>query len=420
MATAVPPGPLEFAPPASYAFEPELQGPAPRAVAEVLRRGPYAAKRRDAPRKLFACAAVALLLDFVPGVDTLGLYFLPLAYLTWIGFGALALAPLVWLDSRLRPGRLRYASHGVPLVVRIVDLVMGPSLVVNGTPTQYAFTACVAFRHPETDVLATVQLRSEGFPTSQRGDYDTPFRVGDYVTALYLPGRFEKSLNLYAFLGLSPTACLRRRATTPASTWRIALGTLAVAALVLALFANVYAFGRYQPLDFDAQQVTVPAVLGAVFIGGTGLLAIWLQRRREQRRLRERNACAAPGEAVEIDVPFGGSGVHGWMVRILLPVGIPLLGAVTAVAWAWLANAWLDASPPRPQPARVTEMTMTTHALILREYTLTYALDGSEETQTLLSTPEQLMRFEGERAVAQVRAGRFGWPWVEAVLPAGT
>lgn len=418
MAADVPPGELAFSPPASYAFEPELLGPAPRPIPELLRQGPYAQRRRDAVRALLASGAGALLLDAVPGVEVLGLYLLPLAYLSWIGFGALALAAFSWLDTRLRLGPFRYVREGAPLVVRVVDLVKGPSRSVNGQPTHYAYTASVAFAHPETALPSAAQLRSDDFPASRRDDFDTPFRIGDYVTAVYLPGRLEKSLRLYAFLGLHPELSLRRRGAAAASPAQIAAGGLALAAILTVLFANVYAYGRYEPLDFDYRQAALPIGAGALVFGGAAFYGLLRAHRREQRRTAERNRRAAAGEAVELAVPFLGTGVHAWIMRLALLLGLPLLGGVTALCWAFLGNAWLDGSPARPQPVRIDEMTMTTHALLFREYELSYALEGSEEIQRLLSTPQHLSRFQHERAVAWVRAGRFGWPWVETLLPA--
>jgi hypothetical protein len=418
MAASVPPGELAFSPPASYTFEPELLGPAPRPIPELLRRGPYARRRRDGVRALLAFGAGALLLDAVPGVDVLALYVLPLAYLSWIGFGALLLAALSWLDLTLRPGPFRYVRDGVPLVVRVVDLVKGPSRLVNGQATHYAFTASVAFMNPETALPTVSQLRSDDFPSSRRGDYDTPFRIGDYVTGVYLPGRLEKSLRLYAFLGLDPERCLRCRNAGPASPWRIAAGGLALMVFFLVAFANVYAFGRYEPLGLELEQAAGPVGFGAIFFGGAALYAMLRAHRRERRRTAERNQCASAGEAREVAVPFGGRGFRGWLVRGLVALGLPLVGGVTALCWALLANAWLDESPARLQPARIHDMTMTTYDLIFREYELAYVLEGSEEVRKLLSTPQHLSRFENDEAIARVRAGRFGWTWVETVLPA--
>jgi hypothetical protein len=418
MAAAAPPGALDLTPPAGFAFPQELQGPAPRAIPPRLRQGPYARRRQDAVRASLIFGTGALLLDAVPGVELLSLYVLPFAYLTWIGLAALAFAALVWLDARFRLGPFRYVRDGVPLGVRVVDLVKGPSVVMNGQTTHYAFTAALAFLHPETAVPCGVQLKSDDFAASRRGDTDTPFRIGDYVTAVYLPGKLEKSLRLYAFLELSPEASLRRRAAAAASPAQVAGGLLALLAIFGALFGNVYAYGRYQPLDFETAQAAIPMGAGALLIGGATLAGLWLAHRGEQRRTAERNARAAAGEALELSTPFLGSGLHGWLMRGLMGVGAPLIGAVTGLCFAFLGNAWLDAAPAEPQPAHVTDMSMTSYALLFREFELAYRLDGSEEDRKLLTTPDHLLRFADERAVVWVRPGRFGWPWVETVEPA--
>jgi hypothetical protein len=421
MAASAPPGDFEFRPPAGYAFESELQGPTPRTLPPELRQGPYARRRLDGVRAALIFGAGALLLDWVPGMDVLGLYLLPLAHLFWIGLAALGFAALAWLDFKLRLGPFRYVRDGAPLVVRVLDLVKGPSRIVNGQATHYAFTAAVGFRHPESQQLVGFQLQSEDFPSARRGDVDTPFRVGDYVTAVYLPGRLEKSLRLYSFLELQPAASLRRGAATAATPAQIAGGALALIAIFTALFANVYAFGRYQPLDFDytSAGAALPMAIGALLIGGATGWGLLRQHRGERRRTAERNQRANAGEAVEIEAPFLGTGFHAWFMRIALLLGLPLMGGLTALCWALVANAWLDASPARPQPAHIEELTMTTHAFLFREFELSYVLEGSEETRKLLTTPQHLMSFPDERGVAWVRAGRFGWPWVESVLPAG-
>ena len=59
---------------------------------------------------------------------------------------------------------------------------------------------------------------SEG-AAADRDAYDTPFRRGDWVTAVYLPGQFPDSLRLYALLELNPAHSLRRAgARSPAAT----------------------------------------------------------------------------------------------------------------------------------------------------------------------------------------------------------
>jgi hypothetical protein len=69
-------------------------------------------------------------------------------------------------------------------------------------------------------------------------------------------------------------------------------------------------------------------------------------------------------------------------------------------------------------PATILDMTMTTHALVFREYELEFRLEGFREKSRMLTTPEHLAAFRDVHAVAQVREGRLGWPWVETVIPA--
>jgi hypothetical protein len=100
---------------------------------------------------------------------------------------------------------------------------------------------------------------------------------------------------------------------------------------------------------------------------------------------------------------------------VLLAAGSLLLGGMTAVCWCFMANAWLDQSPGRPVPATIVGMKMTTHAFVFREYKLEYRLKGAAEKHKLLTTPQHLLSLSGGEAVAQVREGRLGWPWVETV-----
>ena len=102
-------------------------------------------------------------------------------------------------------------------------------------------------------------------------------------------------------------------------------------------------------------------------------------------------------------------------MRGIMALGAPLLGALTALCWCFMANAWLDRSPASPVPATIVGMTATTHAFVFREYELEYTLAGSSEKLEMLTTAEHLGRLRGPAAIAWVRRGRLGWPWVEAV-----
>jgi len=66
------------------------------------------------------------------------------------------------------------------------------------------------------------QVDSRGFSSSAKDKYRTSYRVGDYVTAVYLKSKPDKSLCLYGFLELRPDLGLlaTRAAQRPASSKR--------------------------------------------------------------------------------------------------------------------------------------------------------------------------------------------------------
>lgn len=264
MATESPP--FDLAPGASHAFEPEFTGPPPRPIPDRLDQGPYVRRRRAGAIALAAAAGTCLLLSRVSGVDVLARYVLPLRYLHWIGLGALLLSAVAYLALAMRIGPFRYVRDGIPLAARVLHLVKAPTAIVNGAPSAHAFIAAVAFRHPETGEVLQAQVRSRDFSSARKEAYDAPFKVGQDVTAVYLPGRLEQTLQIYAFLDLSPDVNLTARAGDRRgdSPLKIALLVAAIPAFFLVLFANVYGFGRYHPVDFEYGQAAVPMIAGGV------------------------------------------------------------------------------------------------------------------------------------------------------------
>ena len=318
----------------------------------------------------------------------------------------------------LHRGPFLYVRDGLPLAVRVLEVVKAPTAIMNGQPTMHGFVAMVGYRHPETGEPTVATIKSNDFSSSRKEAYDTPFKGGDDVTAVYLPGRLAKTLRLYAFLELSPEVNLRLNpsARAPTSPAKVAGLVVALPALFIALLANLYAFGRYEPIEFAFRQAVVPAVAGALLLGGGLFSALYFGHRAEQDRIRERaQAARATGKAVEVGTPFLGHGLRAWVLRVVLVAGSLLLGGLTAVGWCFMANAWLDRSPSRPVPATIVGMTMTTHTFLFREYELEYRLEGSAEKKKLLTTPQHLDGLRDGQAVAHVRDGRLGWPWVETV-----
>lgn len=413
------PAPPDLLPDPGYAFEPELTGPPPRPVPDRLDRGPYARDRRRVALLLAVLGAACVAVASAPGVERVALYVLPLAWLDWIGAGLLALAGAGYLPVALHSGPFRYVKHGLAIPARVLGVVKTPTVLHDGVPAAHAFVALVAFRHPETGTPAQAEVRSNEFSSARKDAYDTPFRVGDDVTAVYLPGALEKSLRLYPFLELSPDRHLRSASAPRAAAARQVLAALAaLPALFGLLLANVYAYGRYQPIDFDHARAAVPMGLGAVILGGGTLLWLYASHRAEERRLAAAAAAAAvEGRAIELGAPFLGQGWPARVLRVVVVGGALVLGAGTAMCWAFLANAWLDRSPAREVRATVLDRTTSTHGFVFREYELAYRLEGAADVSRLLTTPGHLATFRGPRATARVRAGRLGWPWVESVAP---
>lgn len=407
-----------FQPPSHYDFEPELHGPAPRALPDLLKLGPHPTQQRRSALALALFGGISLLVSALPPVRAAGLYFLPLAWLDWIGFGALGLALVIAADQALRVGRRRWVRDGTPLVTQVLELVKAPSQIVNGTPTQGRFTATVVFAHPDTGVRAVAELSSDDFSWDAREQYETPFRVGDYATALFLPGQLEKSLRLYAFLGLRAEHQLRR---APAhaeqrSPWLAAAGIAGIALLFTMLVGALLAYGLYEPIDFDYWRAAVPSAVGAIVLGAGLFAALWQLHRSQLRRSAEHNRRAlADGGAVELATPFLGSGTHGGIVRVAVVLGAPLLGGVLTLCGLFFANAWLDESAPRREPVRIEQLVTTTHGFVLRQYQIEYSFADTQARGRLLSTPEHMATLTGEPAVALVREGAFRWPWVAAI-----
>jgi hypothetical protein len=356
----------------------------------------------------------------LPILKVWGLYVLPLAYLSWIGVGLLVLGAVGWISGKVRRGPIQYVEEGIPLVARIRDLVLQPTMVVNGQPTTYAFKSAIEYRDPDTGALVTGQAESRGLSSSAKDKYRTSYRVGDYVTAVYLKSNPAKTLRLYGFLELRPDlGLLRAEGAQPPSLLKTVLGVTAVFALFGVLFGNVYALSKYQPLDLTFNQAAVPVGVGGVVLGG-GLVA-WLASRqaRARRELAARNAKAvAAGEAVELETRKRGLfGSYGWLMTVVIGFGAVMLGGIIVLCWCFTANALLDTSKPEFRPVEIVEFWSTTHSFLFREYEIEYRFPGERKTEKLLSTPAHMRQFRSREGMAEVHAGRFGWTWVKTLVP---
>jgi hypothetical protein len=271
--------------------------------------------------------------------------------------------------------------------------------------------------NPDGDEPLLCDVKSPEFMPDWKDLTDAPFRVGDRVPIVWMPGELQKTVQVYDFLEATPDACLVRRSLTEKTPmWQLILAAGLIPLLFLALFWNVYAMGRYGPIDFDyLRNGGLPFAVGGL-IGA--MLCLWGFRLyfKKRRLQEERNKAAAlSGEAVDNSLNMHWLKLGG--LGLVLFAGAVLLCGATVLCWAFTANALLDQSPPKRVPVEVTEMIQTTHGGIFREYQMKFRRVGDKKDQSLLSTPDHMDQFVVPLGNALVREGRFGWPWVETIEP---
>lgn len=412
-----------FDPPADFAFEPEFAAPPPRTISERARQGRFEQNQKRTLRCLLAFGVVSLAIGELPILKQWGMFLLPLAYLSWLGLAAIVFWAIGCVKRAVVSGPYRYLTHGIPLAARVTDLVKAPAVIHNGQATHYAFTALFEFRDPLSGELKCQRAMSRQFFAGSRNAFSTSFKVGDYVTAVYLPGKYPKSLQLVGFLDLIPELGLVRRQPLlgKGDLWKAPLMAAAIAGIFFMLFWNVYAYEAYQPIDFDHRNAMWPMIGGAAiwtlfFLGGT-----WIHYRRQQQKAEERNAAAlANGEAIELGAEsfWGQKGFQALFLKLVLLFGCLGLGAGTTLCWCFTANAWLDDSQPEMKRVEIRGLLTKTHNHIFREYIVEYQFPDAVDPREYSTTPERLVAFVNPFGAAELHEGRFGWPWVKALHPA--
>ncbi len=383
-----------FDAPDSFSFEPELRPPTPRPVPGSLRRGAYEAKWSQGISVGFTVGLVCVGFSFFTFMKELGYYILPLAYLDWIGYGIIALTALAYLLHRLRPGRFRYVRSGLPLVARVLH--SGRHLGAYEAK-ELKFLSLLEYKHPETNGLSYTTVASPTVATTFNPDaYTTTLEAGDYVTAVYLPGKLDKSLQVYGYLGLNPEADFirknGRRIRDHVSLWKtFALIGAIVAALAL-LVGGLYTIEFRFPLEFNPWHFAVP-VGGAGVVFGVAALVASLRKRGDKKK--DFKAC------VKIFIAGGVGGV--FLAGILLP----------------LLNSFIDRGEPQFRDIEVVELWQETWDFLIRNYKIEYRELGQTESRKCPSTLEHMAHFQQTRAgVIEVKKGLFGWLWVSDICPA--
>ncbi len=371
-------------------------------------------------------ASVSLSLALLPQAKDWAVYIIPCGYLKWIGLLLLAMwaIAVAWafIERFAGLGPYRYIRSGIPVIARVLALVKSPTRIVNGATTNYAVFALFEFRDPESEMLHRSESKSWEFHTLECGAYTTSFRVGDYVTAVYLPDKLGDSVKLYPFLDLMPDLGLVHRQA--ASGWRPWLNVRMLVGLMafpLAGAVAAFTYSLYVPLEFGFWQSAPLFAVCFVSVAIVWLTTLSSYRRRRLAWIAELNALArAAGEPFEVEPPPPegcATGIYKWG---LLPTAFSAIGAMAILYSIYAANALCDRSAARPQPVQIVRLAVEEHHGIFRTYTIEYIVPWSPRVCRLCTSPENMANFERaalRTGIAEIHRGFLGWTWVDSIRP---
>jgi energy-converting hydrogenase Eha subunit C len=403
----------EFRLPHGLKLPEELEGSAPRLIPDSVKNGPLVTSNRNLAIVYFTIGLVAVILSPLPITKTISLYLLPLQYLFWIGMVIILIAARIYLSNNKYKKACQYIEEGDASFAKILNLVKIPTATQNDQPITYALLVHIHMIHPETKDLCIMKIAG-----AIHNDRDTRFRVGDAIPVVWMPGNFEKTVQIYDFLESTKETSLKHKSSTKpqAPLWeQIALIVILIL-FFTSLIWDIYTLKKYAPIDIDEFDIAKwPFIIGGV-VGLAGLLLFHFIRTRERKRLEENNILAREsGQSIELVVQQ--SFLGQLFLRVLCIAGIILIAGIGSYSLTITANAMLDKSPSRKIVVEIKEMTQTTHSFIFREYNMEFRRINDKENISFVSSPDHMNQFSGPMGKAVIRAGRFGWPWVENIEP---
>lgn len=414
-----------FDPPKSYAAEAELQHTPPRPIPEWVRQGSHAKREWDTICILFLVGILCLLLSGAPFIKKLGLYILPLAYLKWIGWVLLAIAAICYGRYSLLWGSYQYIRKGIPVAVKITYILKAPSQVSNGIPTSFTFTTGFVLRHPESGELKLYHIKSPEFSADEKENYVNSLRPGDYVTALYFPGKLDSSLCLYGYLGLNPQVEFVKRKSEPHyignnRTMDVAAKVLAIGAIFGVLFWNLFAYEFFQPISQSHPLLIRAGVIGAIIGVALSIYYFWSEIRKDREKIKSlqqrqvSDAAEAHYSSAIAKTDFG-----GWVLKVVLVLGFGLMSALTVMCALFGVNAIPDTSKPEFKKVEIIQFTQTTTKFILRLYHAEFIYPGGDRKMEIPVDPEKIKDFKSPEGIIEIHEGTLHWPWIKSIRPAG-
>lgn len=412
-------GPFEA--PKEFQFEPELLGKTPRIVPPELRQGHHGRSQFRLMRTLLIIGLLCLASAETSFVQTIGNYLLPLKFTRWIG-GAFLLGSLfVYIRDSRESGPYRYVKEGVPFVARVVQMVCQPAAYYNGQPTSWKTFAAVEYLGADG---AVVQEWTPSFDLGNRPQwFTTSYKVGDYVTGLNLPGASAgDERRLYGFLGLKPGLGVVDADPTGQLKARDHVRTLVlVFGVILGGFAAFVYCLRSFPITMPGGSYWLAALAACAVMGVPVHMFLGKQAQARLAAWEAANTAAlARGEALLADP----RGVHGNTQHTKGTTICVLICLYVVIVMSGLGlNAFFDKSTPEPRPIIIDKLIHTTWNGVIRDYSIKFHLvdlesgkpTGSEES--FLTTPEHMSTLKNRGALAMVKKGAFGWPWVTTIVP---
>jgi hypothetical protein len=383
-----------FAPPSDFDFGHEFAAPPPRPLPDFVPHSRYILARKATVWALLMVGAMCWATEWIPFVQTLSWYLLPLGYLNWIAWGMFALAALYWLRNVTTLGHAELLRTGLPLVgrVRQVEIKFSGS----GEVRTGRYAADVEFRDPTSgDLQLQTVLSPEPLALWQLAKIDPGVTAGDYVTLVFLPGRLEKSLQLYGWLGLNPRVDLMRkngRPLTPQSPLTSLMVVICVTAVLWALLAFLYVIGRYDTFDDDFWS---PYAVG---IGLATIPFAIMQIRRFKR---------------------AGATAYTLLKRVVVAAFLSLLGGfMVGFTTVGFLNGFFDGSPLQLEPIKIVQLWEETHELIIRNYQLEYHTYPAGDRHKKMVSIETLMAFHPDSlGVVDIGSGWLGMRWLRDFYP---
>ena len=323
------------------------------------------------------------------------------------------------LYKYLKVGKTRKLlfEEGLPFPGRVVMTELLPVTFLHGQATEFVCSVDVTGLHPATGQEQTWTFSSRKFSHLQSKSLTISCRKGDGVTLLHHPGRPELGIEMYAMMGLRSDLGLIKKPAAPGETdwWQAIPGPLFYLLILFgpALFVFQYGDG-YMPL-----RVFTPPVVPWM---AAGAIAGWLlsrrlradirrEKAREERALQE---AIARGEPVLIDPA---ATEKPWMRRLrtslrpLFGFGLPLFGAGVLLLICIYLNGRLDQRAATEVPVEIEEIWNGGNYQFVRYH---WVAEDAESNRLQRPIGDPLDLRPG-RAVADVRPGRFGIPWVQTL-----